>query len=178
MQWLYSDNRHSVERLFDHPNPSATLLLKPLGPQASRQVLNYQIAEQNRYYRETWETAQLILGCFFFFFMLFFTREDKVSLLLALLMVVGVAVQRFYMTPEVSSMGRVVDFVASDVYVPGRHRAAVVEKGYDVVELTKLGMGIVLAGWLIVGRGKRRSRSDVRQELDMINKANYRHIDR
>jgi len=94
MQWVYSDNRHSVERLFDHPNPSATLLLKPLGPEASRQVLNYQIAEQNRYYRETWETAQLILGCFFFFFMLFFTREDKVSLLLALLMVVGVAVHR------------------------------------------------------------------------------------
>lgn len=178
MHWVYSDTKHSVDRLFDHPNPSATLLLKPLGPEAAKQVLNYQAAEQNRYYRESWETGQLILGCFFFFFMLFFTREDKISLLLSLLMVICVVAQRFYMTPEVSSMGRVVDFVASDTYVPGRHRAAVVEKAYDVAELAKLGIGTLLAGWLILGRGKRRSRSDVRQELDMINKANYRHIDR
>jgi hypothetical protein len=178
MQWITSDVSRSVDRLLDHPNPSATLQLKPIGPVATRQILTYQVAEQNRYYRESWEAVQLILGFVFFFFMLFFTREDKVSLLIALLMLIAVAAQRFYVTPEIISMGRVLDFVPPDVYSPGRHRLPFVESAYTGIEVAKLGLGFLLAGWLVMGRGRRRSGRDVRQELDLINKANYRHIDR
>jgi hypothetical protein len=179
MQWISRENYRAVDRLLDQPNPVASLQLKALGPTASqRQVLRYQVAEQNRFYFEAWETLQLILGSFFFFFLLFGTREDKFSLLMALLMLIAAAVQRFFLTPEITSFGRVLDFVPADVYVPGRRRLPIVQSAYDAVELTKFGIGLLLSIWLIVGRGRRRSGRDVRQELDLIDKANYRHVDR
>lgn len=175
MQWISRENYRTVDRLLDQSNPAA-IQLKSLG--VSRQVLRYQVAEQNRYYFEAWETLQLMLGSFFFFFLLFGTREDKFSLLMALLMLTAAAVQRFLLTPEITALGRLLDFMPADVYVPGRRRLPIVQSAYDGVELTKLGIGILLAGWLILGRGRRRSRRDVRQELDLIDKANYRHVDR
>ena len=176
LQWLSMENKRSVERLLDHPNPAAILQFRSLGPAATRLVLRYQVAEQNRFYFESWEVLQVMLGSLFFFFLLFGTREDKFSLLMALLMLLAVLAQRFVITPELSAFGRVLDFAPTDASVAGRHRIMILESAYNAVELTKFGIGVLLGVRLIVGR--RRSRRDVRQELDLINKANYRHIDR
>jgi hypothetical protein len=178
MQWISTENYRAVDRLLDQPNPAASLQFKVIGPAATRLVLRYQVAEQNRFYFDAWETLQLLLGTFFFFFLLFGTREDKFSLLLALLMLIAVVVQRFFLRPEITSFGRVLDFIPADVYVPGRRRLPIMQSAYDGIELGKLGVGILLAGWLILGRGRRRSGGDVRQQLDLIDKANYRHVDR
>jgi hypothetical protein len=178
LQWMSTENYRAVDRLLDRPNPAASLQFRTLGPAATRQLLRYQVAEQNRFYYESWETLQMLLGTFFFFFLLFFTREDKFSLLMALLMLVAVIAQRFVLTPEIVSFGRVLDFVPADVYVQGRRRLPIAESAYSAVELSKLGIGILLGVWLIVGRHRRRSGADVRQELDLIDKANYRHVDR
>jgi hypothetical protein len=178
MQWISTESTRSVDRLFDQPNPTATLQFKILGPAATRQLLQYQVAEQNRFFVEGWGTAQLILGCFFFFYLLFGTREDKFSLLLSLLMVVGVGAQRFFLTPEINAFGRLLDFANPDAYVPGRRGLPIVQSAYNAVELTKLGLGVLLTVWLLVGARRRRSRSQVRQELDLIDKANYGHVDR
>jgi hypothetical protein len=178
LQWVSTENYLAVDRLLERPNPVATLQFKALGPAATRQLLRYQVAEQNRFYYENWETLQMLLATFFFFFLLFFTREDKFSLLMALLMLMAVLVQRFFLTPEITSFGRVLDFVPADVYVQGRRKLPIIQSAYSAVELTKLGLGIVLGIWLIAGRRRRRSGSDVRQELDLINKTNYRHVDR
>jgi hypothetical protein len=179
LQWISRENYRAADRLLAQPNPVASLQFKALGGTGSaRLLLRYQVAEQNRFYFEAWENLQMMLGSFFFFFLLFGTREDKFSLLMALLMLIAAAVQRFLLTPEITSSGRVLDLVPADVFIPGRRRLPIVQSAYDGVELTKLGLGILLAVWLIVGRGRRRSRGDVRQELDLIDKANYRHVDR
>ena len=178
MQWISSQNYRAVDRLLDQPNPAARLQFDVLGTAASRQLLRYQVAEQNRFYFEAWETVQLILGSFFFFFLLFGTREDKFSLLMALLMLLAVGVQRFLLTPEITADGRVLDFVSPGVYVPGRRALPIAQSAYQADELTKLAFGVMLTLWLLLGRGRRRSGTDVRQELDLINKANYGHIDR
>lgn len=179
LQWISTENYRAADRLLDQPNPVASLRFKTLGGTTeARLLLRYQVAEQNRFYFEAWETVQLMLGSFFFFFLLFGTREDKFSLLLALLMLIAAAVQRFFLTPEITSFGRMLDFMPADAYNPARRRLPIVQSAYAGVEFTKLGLGILLAVWLIVGRGRRRSRGDVRQELDLIDKANYRHVDR
>ncbi|HTS28185.1 MAG TPA: hypothetical protein VMH81_20065 [Bryobacteraceae bacterium] len=179
MQWIAGENYAAVDRILDLPNPSASLQFKALGPTASRQLLRYEAAEQNRFYFECWETAQLILGTFFFFFLLFGTRENKFCLLAALLMVVGVGVQRFFLTPEINALGRMLDFVPQDVYIAGRRRLPVAQDAYEALEAAKLVLAAILAVWLLMGRGRaRRSRTEVRQELDLINKANYGHVDR
>ncbi|MBZ5626400.1 MAG: hypothetical protein LAQ69_48125 [Acidobacteriia bacterium] len=176
MQWISTENIRAVDRLLDHPNPAAILQFRTLGSQGTRLLLDYQAAEQNRFYFESWEVVQMILGSFFFFYLLFGTREDKFSLLMALLMLMAVVAQRFLLTPEISSLGRVLDFAPADVYASGKRKLMIVKSAYDAVELTKLGIGVLLGAWLIMGR--RRRSGDVRQELDLINKANYRHINR
>src|SRR5579863_5772905 len=71
MQWISTQNYRVADRLLDQPNPAASLEFKVLGPAATRQLLRYQVAEENRYYFEAWETVQVMLGAFFFFFLLF-----------------------------------------------------------------------------------------------------------
>lgn len=176
MQWISTENYRTADRILEFGNPAATLQFRTLGPAATRQVLRYQAAELNRYYFESWEVVQIMVGSLFFFFLLFGTREDKFSLLMALLLVLAVVGQRFFLTPEISSLGRVLDFVPGDGYYPGRRKLPILQNAYRAVELTKLGIGVLLVGRLIVGR-RRSSSGNVRQELDLINKANYRHID-
>ncbi|HLK69762.1 MAG TPA: hypothetical protein VKU19_40310 [Bryobacteraceae bacterium] len=178
IQWITTESYRTVDRLLDQPNPAASLQFKVLGPATTRQLLTYQVAEQNRYYLETWETVELMLGCFFFFYLLFGTREDKFSLLMALLMLVGVVAQRFFLTPEMNALGRISDFVPPETYVPHRRGLPVIQSAHHVIELAKLGIALLLSVWLLMGKGRRRSRSEVRQELDLIDKANYRHVDR
>src|SRR5215831_6530704 len=79
MAWVATENFRSVDRLMDSPNPMASLEFRTLGPQASRLLLRYAASEQNRYFFETWETVQILLGVLFFFFLLFGTHEDKLS---------------------------------------------------------------------------------------------------
>jgi hypothetical protein len=175
-QWISTENFRAVDRLVDHPNPVAILQFRNLGTTSARLLLRYQAAEQNRFYFESWEVLQMMLASLFFFFLLFGTREDKYSLLMALLMLIAVLAQRFVLTPELTSFGRLLDFAPPGVYIPERRKVTIVQSAYNAVELTKLGLGVLLGARLILGR--RRRSSDVRQELDLINKANYRHIDR
>src|SRR5215203_4160783 len=108
MAWVATQNFRSVDRLLSHENPSATLRLNPLGEEA-RAILRFQAAEQNRWYFRNWETVQLIVGSLFFFTMLFGSREDKFILLGALVLVLLVVLQRFFLTPEVTALGRMID---------------------------------------------------------------------
>ena len=87
MAWVATENFHSVDRLMESPNPAASLQFKALGPAQTRMLLRYHASEQNRYYFESWDTFQIIYGLAFFFFLLFGTKEGKISLGLALGMV-------------------------------------------------------------------------------------------
>jgi len=58
-----------------------------------------------------------------------------------------------------------------------RVKLAVLRTGYGGAELAKGAVGMLLVLRLILGR-RRASGRNVRQELDLIDKANYRHVDR
>ena len=176
MAWLGRQNLRSVDRLLDQNNPSAFLPFKPALLPAARTLLRYQAAEQNRFYFESWEVAQVLLGAFFFFFLLFGTREDKFSLFMVLFMLGVTLFQRFWMTPQASSIGRVADFLAANSLE--RVKLQVLQTGYSVLELVKLGVGLALGLRLVLCRRRSRSEQDIRKELDLIDKANYRHINR
>ena len=178
MAWLAPQNLRSVDRLVDQNNPSAFLPFKPSLLEAARTLLRYQAAEQNRFYFESWEVAQVMLGAFFFFFLLFGTREDKFSLFMVLFMLGVTLFQRFWMTPQASSLGRATDFLAGSANTVERVKLHVLHTGYAVLELVKLAVGLALGLRLVLGHRRTRSEQDIRKELDLINKANYRHINR
>lgn len=183
MAWVATQNFRGVDRLLDQPNPIAKLDFKTLdtdknlGPGTARLLLRYHVSEQNRFYFESWELAQIVLGTLLFFFLLFGTREDKYSLAGVLFLLVLVAVQRFALTPEITALGRTLDFVPQSADAGERSRFWMLHNAYSALELLKWIATVILVGRLVLGHRHRRSGRDVRQQLDEINKANYRHVD-
>jgi hypothetical protein len=175
MTLVATENFQSVDRLLAKPSPAAQIEIKALGPALARQLLRYQVAEQNRWYFEFWEIVQLFLGALVFFFLLFGTPEGKFALSLALAMIAMVLVQRFLLTPEIIALGRLLDF-APDIPSGDRNKFRVLHATYMIVEMIKWGLGFVLTVRLVA---RRHSRSgDSWKELDMVDEPNYRHIDR
>jgi len=174
MLWVAAESFSSVDRLLARPHPVATVQFKALGRAEARLLLRYQVSEQNRWYFETWEAAQIVIGALFFFFLLFATRENQFALLLMLLMIAMVMAQRFLLTPRMISLGRMIDFAPPNA-LPGEHAQFwVLHSWYWGMELVKWALGLVLAARLISRRGGRSG--NARQQFNMVDKANYRHV--
>jgi hypothetical protein len=176
MAWVARDNRHSVERLLAQPDAAAAALLQPLGKPAAGLLLRHQVFEQNLRLYRFWGTVQLALGMAFLFFILFGSREGKLSLLLATLMLAVAAAQLLVVAPELAALGRATDFLPPDALPPERYRLRLVLTGDKLAEALKGLLGLALALMLIVRRS--RSSGDAGKDLDVINKANYRHVNR
>lgn len=176
MAWVATENLAAVDHLLAEPSPAATLRIHQLGRDESRNLLRYEAAEQNRYYFEQWEIVQIVVGSAFFFFLLFGTTEGKVSLALALVLVAIVMVQRFLLTPELQAVGRLLDFTNPAAATGERAKFGVIHTAYVGLECGKWGLQLLL-GAVLIGRGRPRSR-DTRQQIDLVNKTDYRHVDR
>jgi hypothetical protein len=176
MAWVAIESFRSVDRLLSAPSPVAAIQIKSLGPDGARALFRYEAAEQNRALFQTWGSFQLILAVGFFSFLLFGSSEGKFSLLLALLMLLIVAVQRLAMTPELASLGRGLDFIPSEVPSLERNRFWMLHSLYTGSEIVKWGLGLVLGARLVFRYDRRLA--DARNEFDVIDKANYRHINR
>jgi hypothetical protein len=84
------------------------------GHDLARAFLRYQASELNRSYFDNWG-AQIVLGAVLFLVLLFGSPPNRLMLLLTMLMLALVLLMHFYLTPEITRLGRVIDFVA-----PGR----------------------------------------------------------
>ena len=174
MLWVAAGGFGSVDRLIAQPNPVATAQFKALGRSDVRLLLRYQVAEQNRWYFQTWEAAQMVIGVVFFFFLLFATSENQFALLLVLLMVACVAAQRFLLTPGMISLGRMIEFAAANAFPGERTQFWVLHSWYWGVELAKWALGLVLAARMIVHRGGRSRNAG--QPVNTVDQANYRPV--
>ena len=67
MAWVADESFSSVDRVLARPHAVATLQFKALGRADARLLLRYQVAEQHRWYFETWETAHIVGGALFSF---------------------------------------------------------------------------------------------------------------
>jgi len=175
MAWVATENFRSVDRLLAKPSPAALLSIKTLGPAGARMLFRYQVSEYNRRLFEEWGTVQLIGGAGFFLFLLFGTREGKFPLILVLVMWAVVLLQLFLLTPAMISLGRLVDFLPPDLPSGERNRFWVLHSGYAITEAFKWAVALLLGARLM----RRRGRSgDARENLDVVDKANHRHVNR
>ncbi|HUI81022.1 MAG TPA: hypothetical protein VLY24_24025 [Bryobacteraceae bacterium] len=175
MAWVATENFRNVDRLLAKPSPAAILSIKPLGPAAARLLLRYQVSEQNRRLFQAWGTIQLIAGAGFFLFLLFGTREGKYPLMLVVLMLCVVILQLFALVPSMVAVGRLIDFAPPDQLTGERSRFWVLHTMYVITEVFKWGLGLFLGLRL----ARRRGRSgNTGQNLDPIDKANHRHVNR
>ncbi len=174
MAFVAHQNLDTADRLIANGDTAILMHSGSGGIQAMRGLLRYHALEQTRATNESWETAQVVLGAVFFFFLLFGTREDKFTLLVPLLMVLVTLGERLVLTPETNARARVLDFVPLNSHAADHVKLLLLQKIHLACEVGKAGLGLILAARLI--GSLRRSRRDVRQELNLVNKANYRHI--
>jgi hypothetical protein len=176
MAWVEWGRTRAVEIVLEGSNPAAAARLKAWNPDDARMVLAYAANEQARWYQAYWEDTQLFAGVLFFGFLLFGTREGKLALGLSLAMLVIVLVERFVLSGEMLSLGRMIDFVRPDLHSGERNKFWVLHNTYRLAELLKLGAGSMLATVLLAGNP--RPLAHPRQQVHVVDKADHGHIDR
>ena len=119
--------------------------------------------------------VQIVLGSLFFFFLLFGTRLGKFPLVIALLMLLIVIGERVGISPGMEMVAQHTDFNMDPSQRALTARDAL-NFGYKMAEWAKFALGAVAAVFLI-WQDNRRS-VDSRKKVDLIDKADYRHINR
>jgi len=166
-----------ADHMVDHPSPSLAVEMHLIGAGNARLLFRYQTAEEMRRNYELWEMAQIAVGSLFFLFILFGTSESKIVVGAGLGLLLLVLVQRFFLSPNIASTGRLADFLPPGTAVAGAGKLTALWGFYAGVEGAKWLIQLMMAGRLIAGR--RSGDSDrIRNYVNPIDKANYRHVNR
>jgi hypothetical protein len=166
-------NRRLIDSSLLHLSPSVAAQVKAIGPEQARLLLLLQWNEQTRFYMDAWGTAQLVAAAACLLVVLFATREGKQTLLLAGGMLVAIGAQRLWLIPEITTLGRLIE-VAPGAAVEGRLET--MRFFYYAVEALKIAAGVVV-GLRLLRQKASRSRH-ARQQVDVVDKPDYGHVNR
>lgn len=155
MFFVATQNFQGVNRLLDVPSSQATLRIDQLGQDNARLFLRYQVSELNRFFFETWERSQLVLGAIL---VLVTLRESQRMPILAIpfAMLLMVAAAHWALTPEINRLGRLMDFVPNARETPNGQLFWRYHQIYSAMEVIKFLLGLYFAFTLLVRRRSRR----------------------
>ena len=172
MYWVASQNALSVNDISFRPSPAVSASIKVLGRTQTLQLAQFLAAEQTRSLYEVWGTVQIALAAGCFFFLLFGTRMGKAPLVIGLVLVLVTVAEALLIYPDLG--------VAATLSVDPSRRVrmmrAALDYGYVVAESLKWLLMTGLSAFLVLEQ-TRRSRNS-RNEVDMVDKADYRHVNR
>jgi hypothetical protein len=155
-------NFRSVDRLLASPAPNLSAQIDKMGgAAAARTVFRHQASEQNRWFFNLWERVQLGIGAALLLILLFGTHVGKGTLTVAGSMLLITAVQHWYLTPSIVTLGRSLDWLDRTVSSAERNQFWTLHNTYSVVEILKWMLGFVLLGKLLL-----RSRTKRHEEID------------
>jgi hypothetical protein len=176
MTWITADSFHAAPRMLVAHSPDFGSRLQSLGREESRMLLAYPVRQQAAWWMEEWGDFEILLGAGFFLFLLLGTREGKATLAIALAPLAVAIFQRTFMMPQLVYLGGLLDFVSPNMMVAERGQLDAVRMGFILVEVAEqVACGVLAA--LLVGRVHRRS-GLTRQEVDAIDEADDRHVNR
>jgi hypothetical protein len=174
--WLEREDFQTIQDVLSQPGPAVAERLKAVGAHEAYLLMGHVAVEQRQRTVERWESIQLVLGVGFFFFLLFGTREGKLSLAMALVLTGMVALERFLLTPEVLSLGRIAGFAPGGGSSGDEIRRSILSSTHQGLEIAKWLLQTALAALLILRRGRRSG--DSGEQIHMVDKPDYGHVDR
>jgi hypothetical protein len=141
-----TQNFRTVDRLLSSSaNATFSSQVKSIGQPASRELLRYLSSELNRLYFQIWNLAQVVLGLVALWLV---WRSTATARWGVVAMLVVVAVMTLWLQPEITSVGRSLDFVPREPPPPALGRFWVLHGAYTVLELFKLLVGLVVTVWI------------------------------
>lgn len=168
MLFVATENFRGVDRLLTSPAAEASKLLGSLPEGAPRQVLRYLASELNRYFFDWYGIAQIWLSMALIVNLLFATNGNKKMLGLGLAILGLVVVERSLLFPEITYLGRLMDFAPADLESPVRARFWSFHKYFSGLEVVKILLLLFLTVKMLVRREVRRRASTQVTGLDEV----------
>ena len=140
-----TENFYTVDRLLTRSvNPAFSSQVEQFGRSQARELLRYLASELNRLYFQLWNAMQLALGLA----VLWLTRGARTAAK-ARWGVVGmlgvVVLMTLWLTPEITSVGRGLDFVPRDPPPPSLTRFWILHATYTLLAVGSLVGGVIVA---------------------------------
>ena len=177
MTWVAVYNSESAELTLKHPSDRIQREMRDIGLERTRTLLHFHSAELSRHFFVYWEMTQFGLGAALAITLLFATNGNRLTMALSTAMIVIVVIQHFTMTPQILELGRGFDFASPDEMIDERRSFAAYQSFYSAGEILKWVLGAALAGRMLLSDGS-ASRRRIRRKIDVINDADYGHVDR
>jgi hypothetical protein len=156
MLLVATQNFAGVDRLLEAPTPAATRIIDRLGPDAARQFLRFQVSELNRYFFDIYGISQIFMATMLALCLLFATNANRWVLALSVILIILVAAQRFVLHPEITYLGRLLDFVPANSPQPARDRFWSFHIAFSISEILKLLLMAVIGAKLLIRYENRR----------------------
>jgi hypothetical protein len=116
MAFVATQNFHTVDHILSQPTPQAVTPLSALPHDTMRMLLRHLSSELNRLYFLAWGVAQIVLGIALMITLLIMGRRVDAALAAAMLVLANV--QLLWMTPQITEIGRALDFVPRNPLPP------------------------------------------------------------
>jgi hypothetical protein len=141
-----TQNFRTVDRLLSSPaNAAFSSQVKTISQPAARELLRYLSSELNRLYFRVWNLTQVALGLVALWLVWGSSATARWGVVA---MLAVVAVMTLWLQPEITAVGRSLDFVPREPPPPALGRFWVLHGVYTVLELVKLLIGVVVTVWM------------------------------
>lgn len=149
MSVVATENFYTIDRLLETTTKAEFYTaVQKLGHGPARDLLRYLSSELNRLYFQMWNIAQLALGV-----LALWSAGRAPRIRWGILTMIGIVVLMLaYLTPQIVSLGRSLDFVPRDPAPAGMQRFWILHAAYTSLEMLKLLVGLVVTWWIASSR--------------------------
>src|SRR5688500_6671337 len=145
---MAAQNFYTIDRLLaESPNPTFMSLVERIGRSEARDLLRYLSSELNRLYFRLWNVTQFVIRALVFW-LLAANRSLAKARWGVVAMLAVVVFMIVWLTPEIISLGRGLDFVPRDPAPPSLARFGMFPGVYLLLETVKLAIGVVVVYWM------------------------------
>lgn len=148
MALVATHNISAVDRLMTTPPRQVSLSVELLSEPVVRNFFRYQANELNRWYFETWEWTQFVLGAGMIGALVASGRRRS-GLVLSGAMLLSTVIQRFALTPQLTRLGRLIEFAPLGQRATERSLFSSFHTAYYGLEILKILLGLILLATLL-----------------------------
>src|SRR5258706_2322755 len=173
MTFVATQNFETVDRVLKNPPPEAFRLILALGNDNARQFLRYTAGEENRFFFENWELAQIVLGVLLTGLLIFGVGSRMLAGFSGAMLILTVF-EHLKITPEMTWLGRSFDFLPWTAESLARDQFWKLHGVYSTIEIVKMLLAVVMAWFLFQIPQRRRKQQG---HVKVVGVTHHRHVD-
>ena len=145
MSIVATENFYTIDRLLESSSKAEFYAAaQKLGHTPARDLLRYLSSELNRLYFQGWNVTQLVLGVAA---LSLAGRVPRVRWGIVTMLAI-VLLMLAYLTPQIVTLGRSLDFVPRDPAPAGMQKFWILHAAYTSLEMLKLVVGLIVTWWI------------------------------